>query len=306
MRKLFVTSLVLILMIAACMPAGLAPSDLNRPTGWATCENLQGGHYDLSGGAYDPGRGVAGMKCILQSTGGDMRAALDSALRTYDIVVLDGSNGPFEISSTVEFRGLRNKTLAGINGAVLRSSFQCTPEIKAALATGKDRYADVLPETDGRFRLSNDSTVRSFNSFVTCQSIIDATGDESMAFLRSGFISLVGGSENIIIRNIAFDGPGSIRALANPMIRLRGGSHNIWIDHCLFEDFARVAVGVTKGADCVTVSWSEFRITEQSNGHSLGCLIASNDDNWEDEDLEDPSEEELEFSDLINLMLEEL
>ena len=79
--------------------------------------------------------------------------------------------------------------------------------------------------------------------------------------------------------------PGSFRGLAHPMISVRYGAHNVWIDHCLFEDFARVAVGITKGADCVTVSWCEFRITGQSNGHSLGSLIASGDDNWEDEDL---------------------
>ena len=245
MHKTFIAAVLLLSFLPGCAPSGLAPSDCNRPVGWASCENLQGGHYELSGGAYNPGHGVVGAKCILQSDGNDMRATLDSAMRTYDIVVLDGSCGPFEISSTIEFNGLRNKTLVGINRAVLRSSFQLTPQIKEAISQG----------------------------------------DKSAVFMECGFFRFLNGSENIILRNLAFDGPGSVRGLPNPMINVRYGSHNIWIDHCLFEDFARLAIGVTKGSDCVTVSWCEFRITEQSNGHSLGCLIASGDDNWEDEDL---------------------
>ena len=97
MRRSFCLCL-LALSLASCRPDGLSLDDANAPTGWATCENLQGGGYDLTGGTYCPSKGVQGRKIILVSDGGDMRATIEEAIRTYDIIVLDGSEGPFLFS----------------------------------------------------------------------------------------------------------------------------------------------------------------------------------------------------------------
>ncbi len=80
-----------ILALSGCRPAGLSRDDANAPTGWATCENIQGGTFALTGGTYCPEKGVQGRKIILVSDGGDMQAAIEEAIRTYDIIVLDGS-----------------------------------------------------------------------------------------------------------------------------------------------------------------------------------------------------------------------
>ena len=279
-----VVCLLLLTALAGCRPGGLSPDDANGPTGWVTCENLQGGHYSLTGGTYCPEKGVQGRKIILKSDGGDMRATIEEAIRRYDIVVLDGSEGPFLYSETSRFDSLRNKTLVGINGAILQSAFQCSPALREKLDKAMERFDGIQPDAQGHFRLGNDSLVRSFPAYACFQTILEETGDTTLTSLRSGFFHFRKGSGNLIIRNLFFDGPGALRGLPNPMISIRDGSNHIWIDHCTFEDFARLGVGITRKADCVTVSWCTFRVTEQSDPHSLGCMIASGDDSWEDED----------------------
>ena len=277
--------MVSLAVLAGCRPGGLSPDDANAPTGWATCGNLQGGHYSLTGGTYCPEKGVQGRKIVLTADGGDMRRAIEEAILRYDIVVLDGSKGPFLYSETSHFDSLCNKTLVGINGAVLQSAFQCSPELRQKLEKAEERFDGIQPGADGRFRLGNDSLVRSFPSYACFQTILEETGDSTLTCLRSGFFHFHDGSENLIIRNLFFDGPGALRGLPNPMISIRERSNHIWIDHCTFEDFARLGVGITRKADCVTVSWCTFRVTEQSDPHSLGCMIASGDESWEDEDF---------------------
>ena len=107
MRKSFCICL-LALSLVGCLSNGLSRDDANAPTGWATCENIQGGKYALTGGTYCPEKGVQGRKIILVSDGGDMRAAIEEAIRTYDIIVLDGSEGPFLYSESSYFDGVRN------------------------------------------------------------------------------------------------------------------------------------------------------------------------------------------------------
>lgn len=276
--------LALSMMPAGCIPAGLSRDDRNRPTGWCSCEDLRGGHYALTGGAYCPEKGVQGRKIVLTATGGDMRADIEAALRTYDIIILDGSQGPFLYSESSYFDALRNKTVVGIHGAVLQSSFQCTPELLKALLRAEEKYDGTPSEPDGRFRLSNDSLARNFPGYAMIQTLIDYTSDTQMRFMRSGFWCFRN-CGNLIIRNLSFDGPGAFRGKPDTMLRLTHGTDHVWIDHCTFEDPGCLAMGIVKGADCVTASWCRFRFTGQSSGHGLGVLIASGDDSWEDEDV---------------------
>lgn len=272
-----------VLLAAGCSGGRTCGGD--SPVGWALCENIDGGYYALSGGSRCPEKGVRGCRTVLRSCGGDMKEAIEEAIRNYDIIILDGSNGPFLYSETSFFDSLRNKTIVGINGAVLQSRFQLTGELKDSLDRAQERYPAVLPEPDGKYRLSNDSLVRSFPAYCSAETILEVTGDTSISFMRSGFWHFRNASGNIIIRNIAFDGPGAMRGMPHSMVSFRNGCDHVWVDHCLFEDFARLALAFTKQCDCFTVSWCEFRITAQSGGHSLGVMLSSGDDNWEDEDL---------------------
>ena len=284
MMKDRVWILLFFLLLAGCRPSGLSTDDVNRPTGWATCENLQGDAYVLTGGSYCPAKGVQGREIVLQSDGGDMRGAIEEAMRTYDIIVLDGSAGPFLYSESSDFEDLRNKTIVGIHGAVIQTVFQCTPQIKEALSRAEERFDGAVPEADGRFRLSNDSLARNFPGYAMMETIMELTGDTDLRFMRSGIWAFRRGCGNLVIRNLTFDGPGSFRGKPHTMLRLRDGCDHVWIDHCTFEDPGCLALGITRRADCITASWCRFRFTEQSNGHALGVLIASGDESWEDED----------------------
>ena len=274
---------LLLLVLSGCRPAGLSPDDANAPTGWAACADLGGGAYPLTGGTYCPAKGVQGREIVLLSDGSDMRKAIEDAIRTYDIIVLDGAGGPFLYSESSCFEGLRNKTVVGIHGAVLRSAFQCTPDLKDALVHAQERFDGAVPEPDGRFRLDNDSLARNFAGYAAMQTILERTGDTAMRFMHSGFWCFRG-CGNLVIRNLTFDGPGAFRGKPDTMLRLQGGSDHVWIDHCTFEDPGCLALGIVRRSDCVTASWCTFRFTEQSTGHELGVLIAGGDDSWDDED----------------------
>ena len=284
MMKDRVWILLFFLLLTGCRPSGLSPDDANRPTGWASCENLQGGAYALTGGSYCPAKGVQGREIVLQSDGGDMRGAIEEAMRTYDIIVLDGSAGPFLYSESSDFEDLRNKTIVGIHGAVIQTVFQCTPQVKEALSRAEERFDGAVPEAGGRFRLSNDSLARNFPGYAMMETIMELTCDRDLRFMRSGIWAFRRGCGNLVIRNLTFDGPGSFRGKPHTMLRLRDGCDHVWIDHCTFEDPGCLALGITRRADCITASWCRFRFTEQSNGHALGVLIASGDESWEDED----------------------
>ena len=278
-------AILLLLALAACGRGMLSRDDANAPTGWAVCENLEGGTFALTGGAKDSSRGVEGRQIVLVSDGADMRPAIEAAIRDYDIIVLDGSQGPFLYSESSYFEGLRNKTIVGVNGAVIRTAFQFTPELQEAVKHAGERYDGAVPEPGGRFRLSNDSLARNFAGYAMIETLMEHTGDRTMRFMRSGVWAFLHGCGNLIIRNLFFDGPGTIRGKPDTMIRLRHDCDHVWIDHCTFEDPGCLALGITKRSDCVTVSWCEFRFTGQSNGHSLGVLISSSDEDWEDEDF---------------------
>ena len=100
--------------------------DLGKPFGWATCTSLDGGCFNLCGGE-------GGQSVTLVSDGSDMGAAIIKALKTYDIVILDGRNGPFTLNKAVTLSKQQNKSLIGINGATLRTAFKVTEDIKKKL-----------------------------------------------------------------------------------------------------------------------------------------------------------------------------
>lgn len=269
----------------SCRPSGLCDNDANAPVGWATCQNMEGERYDLTGGFRNPSKGVEGKAVTLHADGdSDMRLAINKALEENDIVILDGSQGPFIYSRTYEHTDLRHKTVVGINGAVLRTRFQFDSCSRALVRNAEEYYSDkARPDENGVWHLPNGETTKTnYAAFAQRMALIEHTGDNSESFTHSGFWAFLDGCEDIIIRNITFDGPGTFRSYADFMVRCAAGAHNIWIDHCRFEDAARVAVGVTRQADFVSVTWTSFAFTDQSDGHSLANLISSSDEAFED------------------------
>jgi len=72
----------------------------------------------------------------------------------------------------------------------------------------------------------------------------------------SGILSLKPGSNNIIIRNLIFEGPGSYDVDGRD--NLTSEATNIWVDHCEFQDGMDGNFDNKGAADNVTISWCKF------------------------------------------------
>ncbi|UWY26746.1 T9SS type A sorting domain-containing protein [Flavobacterium sp. TR2] len=72
----------------------------------------------------------------------------------------------------------------------------------------------------------------------------------------SGILSLKTGSNNIIIRNLIFEGPGAYDVDGRD--NLTSEATNIWVDHCEFQDGMDGNFDNKGAADNVTVSWCKF------------------------------------------------
>lgn len=90
-------------------------------------------------------------------------------------------------------------------------------------------------------------------------------------------IRIYNNAQNIIVRNLVINGPGSNEDQAWDNINIDGGARNIWIDHCEFWDGQDGNADVIKGSDNVTFTWNIFGY-KKNGAHNLSNLIASSDD----------------------------
>ena len=72
----------------------------------------------------------------------------------------------------------------------------------------------------------------------------------------SGIFNLKPGSNNIIIRNLIFEGPGAYDVDGHD--NLTSEATNMWVDHCEFQDGMDGNFDNKGTADNVTVSWCKF------------------------------------------------
>lgn len=97
----------------------------------------------------------------------------------------------------------------------------------------------------------------------------------------SGILNLKSGSNNIIIRNLIFEGPGSYDVDGHD--NLTSEATNIWVDHCEFQDGMDGNFDNKGDADNVTISWCKFTYlkTPKSGGtggaddHRFSNLVGS-------------------------------
>ena len=252
--------------------------DLDKPFGFCTLSSRTDGTktYDITGGGcytYPLPEGFTGTHTILKAKGDgqDDKAAIQNAIKQYDVVILDGSNGDFTVSQSISFeRG--NKTILGINNARLCTKWYMTDEIKAALNAAGVPNMSTSSGTGGK--LSNGTSVSEEAEYKTRQIIIDLTGDTSESYRKSGIFSL--NKQNVIIRNITFVGPGSVDVGGYDLISATGAK-NCWVDHCTFTDGMDGNFDITNSSDFFTVSWCTFSYTDRSYMHQNTNLIGSSD-----------------------------
>lgn len=251
--------------------------DQQKPFGFCTVSSrTQNTTYSITGGGcYTyPVTGVSSSKVItLSSTGSDMKNAIFDAIKTYSVIIFDGSNGDFIVSSSIGLSEIKNKTLLGINGAKLCTTWYATQEILAALdAAG----VPSMSTSGGGGKLPNGTTVKEEAEYNTRKIIIEMTGDNDEKYRSSGVFSF-SGCENIIIRNLKFQGPGSIDVGGADLVSFYGGTKHCWVDHCDFLDGMDGNFDITQKSDFNTVSWCTFDYTSRSYMHQNTNLIGSSD-----------------------------
>jgi pectate lyase len=110
----------------------------------------------------------------------------------------------------------------------------------------------------------------------------------------------LGGSSNVIIRNVKIVGYGVGNCALDPdydssvgcssgndAVTVNAASHHIWFDHCDISDGTDGNLDITNGSDFVTVSWTKFHYTTRTDnsgsdstgaeGHRFSNLIGADD-----------------------------
>ena len=269
--------LIILNILAIYLSISATDYDQNTPFGFCTRSSRTdaASTFDCTGGGcytYPIPEDYTGKVIVLKSNGQDMKSTIQDAIKQNDIIIFDGSDGDFIVSSNISFEK-SNKTLLGINHARLCTQWYITDEIKAALDAAGVPNMSTSSGTGGK--LTNGQSVSEQAEYNTRQIIINLTGDDTESYRKSGIMS-VSSKENIIIRNITFVGPGSIDVGGNDLLSFTKAK-NCWVDHCTFIDGMDGNFDITKSSDFNTVSWCTFSYTDRSYMHQNTNLIGSSD-----------------------------
>lgn len=98
----------------------------------------------------------------------------------------------------------------------------------------------------------------------------------------AGIFYLKNGSNNVIIRNLIFEGPGAYDVDGKDNLTA-DGCMNLWVDHCDFQDGQDGNFDIKGNSDNITVSWCKFQYLKApksggsggSNDHRYTNLIGS-------------------------------
>ena len=271
MKKYLLTTLAALFSLITVA----ADYDQNKPFGFCTRSSRTDAActYNITGGgcySYPIPSDFKGKVIVLKSNGQDMKKDIQNAIKQNDVIIFDGSDGDFIVSSNIYVEGA-NKTLLGINNARLCTKWFVTNDIITAL---NKAGVPNMSTHDGGGMLPNGQFVREEAEYNTRKIIIELTGDQSESYRRSGILTVR--QENIIIRNITFVGPGSIDVGGNDLLSFNGAKH-CWVDHCAFSDGMDGNFDITVSSDFNTVSWCTFSYTERSYMHQNTNLIGYSD-----------------------------
>jgi len=237
-----------------------------QPWGWATCADADGSAYVLDGGM----RAEQPRTIVLKSNGADNAMVIQNAINQNDIIVLDGSNGQFTISSQMKINNAKNKTIVGRNNAVLATEFFLTQEDITYLKTqgleglsSTDQYTGTLP----------DGTTMTCDrrAFFTKKAMMELSYKKTGAYTlpnNAGIFQFGSTCENIIVRNLTLHGPGAVDIDGSDLLYDAYATH-LWVDHCTFIDSQDGALDTRGGFN--TYTWNHFYYTDRSYSHAYTC-----------------------------------
>lgn len=185
--------------------------------------------------------------------------------------------------------------------------YMATPEGFGAAATGGGTATPVTVSTYTAFRNALTSTSAA-NSVILVSGTIDCIytsvtlnnktiiglpgarlrniqitpGNSTTSAQNSGILNIKSGSNNVIIRNLIFEGPGAYDVDGRDNLTADGCT-NLWVDHCEFQDGMDGNFDIKGLTDNVTVSWCKFTYLKPaisggsggSNDHRFSNLVGS-------------------------------
>lgn len=106
-------------------------------------------------------------------------------------------------------------------------------------------------------------------------------GNSTTSANNSGILNVKANSNNVIIRNLIFEGPGAYDVDGRDNLTNEGT--NVWVDHCEFQDGMDGNFDNKGTADNVTISWCKFAYLKPaipggsggSNDHRFTNLVGS-------------------------------
>ncbi len=132
----------------------------------------------------------------------------------------------------------------------------------------------------------NVPTNQQLRAVVSNKSLIGLPGARLVSTTQThpggGIIYLRPGSDNVIIRNLIFEGPGAYDIDGEDLLTADGCT-NLWVDHCEFQDGLDGNFDMKGNTDNVTVSWCKFTYLKPplaggsggSNDHRFSNLVGS-------------------------------
>ena len=184
--------------------------------------------------------------------------------------------------------------------------YMVQPEGYGAAATGGGNAIPITVTNYTAFKNALSSTTAA-NAVILVSGIIDCTytsvtlnnktiiglpgarlrnnqitiGDFVTSANNSGILNIKPGSNNVIIRNLIFEGPGAYDVDGRD--NLTSEATNIWVDHCEFQDGMDGNFDNKGASDNTTVSWCKFTYLKPaiaggsggSNDHRFSGLVGS-------------------------------
>lgn len=185
--------------------------------------------------------------------------------------------------------------------------FMSQPEGYGAAATGGGNATPITVTNYTAFKNALTSTTAA-NSVILVSGIIDClytsvtlnnktiiglpgarlrntqitVGDFVASAQNSGILNIKPGSNNVIIRNLIFEGPGAYDVDGRDNLTADGCT-NLWVDHCEFQDGMDGNFDNKGLSDNITISWCKFTYLKPaipggsggSNDHRFSGLIGS-------------------------------
>lgn len=285
-----------------------------------------------AGGNANESMTVDGKKVIVLTSDGDkntnMASTILSAITANDIIVFDGDHSlmgtktdgktNFYVDAYITLSGLSGKTLIGVNGARLCTTWYLTDIIKSWLnsvetssgsgvsnASTDEGTGDYLPIYDENGNKTGEKYIKEEGEYLTRKTLVEkglaskkkqldyeagvegateptAQDLENIKFLlteeyRKSGVFYITGCQNLIIRNLSFQGPGSVDVGGYDLLAVIYGTKNVWVDHCEFIDGQDGNFDITNESDFITTSWCHFHYTDRSYVHQNTNLVGSND-----------------------------